>query len=225
MAWLVLTHSPCEFIHDYAHHSRRKPNSATSTILWVFQFLPCHSLQFGGERWIYVCVLYDGSHVWRKVSQRNMDVVRLWHFGHPDSSVSLCRSHADTLRCCQVALNVRPLEHHDSWSLDSANFKPTTIWWSTSSFGIRYWSSPSTKWLPVEGNYMTAEEGTSLTLQIIKDRVEGSKWVFVSEQAMVVTIWSLKLCMLFIYGRLTYVLFPSTWESLLRANGLQSALH
>lgn len=74
-------------------------------------------------------------------------------------------------------------------------------------------------------NYMTAEEGTSLTLQIIKDRVEGSKWVFVSEQAMVVTIWSLKLCMLFIYGRLTYVLFPSTWESLLRANGLQSALH
>ena len=54
-------------------------------------------------------------------------------------------------------------------------------------------------------NYMTPEEEASLTPQTIKDREEGSKWVFVSEQAMVLTIWSLKLCMLFIYGRLTYV--------------------
>ena len=54
-------------------------------------------------------------------------------------------------------------------------------------------------------NYMTPDEEASLTPQTIKDRVEGSKWVFVSEQAMILTIWSLKLCMLFIYGRLTYV--------------------
>ena len=54
-------------------------------------------------------------------------------------------------------------------------------------------------------NYMTAEEEASLTPQTIKDRIEGSKWVFVSEQAMICTIWSLKLCMLFIYSRLTYV--------------------
>lgn len=55
-------------------------------------------------------------------------------------------------------------------------------------------------------NFMTAEEEANLTPTSIKDRIEGSKWVFISEQAMIITIWSLKLCMLFIYGRLTYVI-------------------
>lgn len=52
-------------------------------------------------------------------------------------------------------------------------------------------------------NYMTAEEEAALTPETIRERIKGSKWVVVSEQAMVLTIWSLKLCMLFIYSRLT----------------------
>lgn len=54
-------------------------------------------------------------------------------------------------------------------------------------------------------NFMTPEDEASLTPQTIKERIEGSKWVLVSEQAMIITVWSLKLCMLFIYRRLTYV--------------------
>ena len=52
-------------------------------------------------------------------------------------------------------------------------------------------------------NFMTPEEQAALTPAIIKDRESGSKWVLVSEQAMIITIWSCKLCMLFIYYRLT----------------------
>ena len=52
-------------------------------------------------------------------------------------------------------------------------------------------------------NFMTAEEQAALTPVIIRDRESGSKWVLVSEQAMIITIWSCKLCMLFIYHRLT----------------------
>lgn len=52
-------------------------------------------------------------------------------------------------------------------------------------------------------NLMTPEEEAALTPETIRERIIGSKWVFVSEQAMILTIWSLKLCMLFIYRRLT----------------------
>ena len=55
-------------------------------------------------------------------------------------------------------------------------------------------------------NFMTAEEEAALTPATIRERTKGSKWVVVSEQAMILTIWSFKLCMLFIYSRLTYVL-------------------
>lgn len=55
-------------------------------------------------------------------------------------------------------------------------------------------------------NFMTAEEVAALTADITRERTKGSKWVMVSEQAMILTIWSFKLCMLFIYSRLTYVL-------------------
>lgn len=55
-------------------------------------------------------------------------------------------------------------------------------------------------------NLMTTEEEAALTPETTRERIKGSKWVVVSEQAMVLTIWSLKLCMLFIYSRLTYVL-------------------
>lgn len=54
-------------------------------------------------------------------------------------------------------------------------------------------------------NYMTPEEKASLTPEAVPVRIKGSKWVFVSEHAMVLTVWSLKLCMLCIYSRLTYV--------------------
>lgn len=52
-------------------------------------------------------------------------------------------------------------------------------------------------------NFMTPEEKTALTPETTKERIMGSKWVIVSEQAMILTIWSLKLCMLCIYRRLT----------------------
>jgi hypothetical protein len=58
-------------------------------------------------------------------------------------------------------------------------------------------------------NLMTAEEEAALTPETTRERIKGSKWVVVSEQAMVLTIWSLKLCMLFIYSRLTYVIGTS----------------
>lgn len=57
-------------------------------------------------------------------------------------------------------------------------------------------------------NFMTPEEEASLTPETVKQRIEGSRWVLVSEQGMIITIWSLKLCMLFIYRRLTYVVVP-----------------
>lgn len=52
-------------------------------------------------------------------------------------------------------------------------------------------------------NLMTDEDIAALTLEIHDERVRGSKWVFVSEHAMVLTVWTLKFCMLIIYGRIT----------------------
>lgn len=54
-------------------------------------------------------------------------------------------------------------------------------------------------------NLLPPEEAATLTPKTIQERIKGSKWVFVSEHAMVLTVWSLKLCMVFIYRRLTYV--------------------
>ena len=55
-------------------------------------------------------------------------------------------------------------------------------------------------------NLLTPVEEAKLSPKTVQERIVGSKWVFVSEHAMVLTIWSLKLSMLFIYHRLTYVL-------------------
>lgn len=52
-------------------------------------------------------------------------------------------------------------------------------------------------------NYMTPAEKASLTPESTQERIKGSKWVFVSEHAMIITLWSSKLCMLSIYARLT----------------------
>ncbi|KAL8905282.1 MAG: hypothetical protein Q9171_006731 [Xanthocarpia ochracea] len=51
---------------------------------------------------------------------------------------------------------------------------------------------------------MTPEEEAALTPETIAERVAGSKWVVVLEEAMVLTVWTCKLGMLFIYRRITY---------------------
>ncbi|OJD10402.1 hypothetical protein AJ78_08574 [Emergomyces pasteurianus Ep9510] len=52
-------------------------------------------------------------------------------------------------------------------------------------------------------NLLTKEEVLALTPETKLARISGSKWVYVSEHMMVLTIWSLKFCMLAIYGRIT----------------------
>lgn len=52
-------------------------------------------------------------------------------------------------------------------------------------------------------NLLTEEEIEALTPETIAARVEGSKWVFVSEHAMLLTIWSMKAAMLVLYARIT----------------------
>lgn len=54
-------------------------------------------------------------------------------------------------------------------------------------------------------NLMTDYEKAHLTDKIIAERTRGSKWVFVSEHAFILCVWSLKACMLVIYARITYV--------------------
>lgn len=54
-------------------------------------------------------------------------------------------------------------------------------------------------------NLMTDADIASLTPSIYAERVRGSKWVFVSEHAFILAIWSCKCCMLIIYSRITYV--------------------
>ena len=57
---------------------------------------------------------------------------------------------------------------------------------------------------------MTPEEEAALTPETIAERVVGSKWVLVVEEAMVLTVWTCKLGMLFLYRRITYVNPPPT---------------
>lgn len=52
-------------------------------------------------------------------------------------------------------------------------------------------------------NLMTPEDIATLTPEISTERVKGSKWVFVSEHAMLLTIWSMKAAMLVLYARIT----------------------
>lgn len=52
---------------------------------------------------------------------------------------------------------------------------------------------------------MTPEEEAALTPEIKAERVRGSKWVLVSEQAMIMSVWSCKAVMLILYRTLTYV--------------------
>ena len=54
---------------------------------------------------------------------------------------------------------------------------------------------------------MSEEDIANLTTETHRMRVAGSRWVLVSEQSMVMTIWSCKICMIMIYRRLTYETF------------------
>lgn len=51
-------------------------------------------------------------------------------------------------------------------------------------------------------NLMDEEDIRNLTPEIKAQRVKGSKWVFVSEHAFVMTIWTLKACMIILYRRI-----------------------
>ena len=51
-------------------------------------------------------------------------------------------------------------------------------------------------------NLMTPEEEAALTPAIKASRVRGSKWVFVSEHAELLTIWSMKAAMLVLYAKI-----------------------
>lgn len=52
-------------------------------------------------------------------------------------------------------------------------------------------------------NLLTPEDIDALTPESIESRVVGSKWVFASEHAMLLTIWSMKAAMLALYARIT----------------------
>lgn len=60
-------------------------------------------------------------------------------------------------------------------------------------------------------NLMTAEDKANLTPAISAEREKGSKWVFVSEHAFVLAVWSMKACMLVIYARITEGLRQRKW--------------
>lgn len=51
-------------------------------------------------------------------------------------------------------------------------------------------------------NYMTDTEIAALTPEIWRGRVVESKWVLLSEEVMVLTVWTCKVCMLLLYKRL-----------------------
>ncbi|KAJ0425726.1 hypothetical protein BJY00DRAFT_157536 [Aspergillus carlsbadensis] len=64
-------------------------------------------------------------------------------------------------------------------------------------------------------NLMTDEDKKNLTPAVYAERVKGSKWVFVSEHAFVLAIWSMKACMLIIYSRITEGLRQRKWVNYL----------
>jgi hypothetical protein len=51
-------------------------------------------------------------------------------------------------------------------------------------------------------NLMTSEEEAALTPEIKAGRIRGSKWVFVTEHAELLTIWSMKAAMLVLYAKI-----------------------
>ncbi|OJJ45575.1 hypothetical protein ASPZODRAFT_17024 [Penicilliopsis zonata CBS 506.65] len=60
-------------------------------------------------------------------------------------------------------------------------------------------------------NLMDEAAIEALTPAIKKERIRGSKWVFVSEHSFILSIWAMKGCMLVIYARLTEGLHQRRW--------------
>lgn len=58
---------------------------------------------------------------------------------------------------------------------------------------------------------MTDEDVAALTPESFAERTAGSKWVFVSEHSMILTIWSCKVCMLVLYASITEGLKQRKW--------------
>jgi hypothetical protein len=57
------------------------------------------------------------------------------------------------------------------------------------------------------------DDTVDLTPENIQQRILGSKLVIVVEQMQILTIWTVKACLLFMFGRLTLVLLISTNHS------------
>ncbi|PLB37418.1 uncharacterized protein BDW47DRAFT_37863 [Aspergillus candidus] len=64
-------------------------------------------------------------------------------------------------------------------------------------------------------NLMEDEDIENLTPAIHAERESGSKWVFVSEHAFILAVWSMKACMLVIYARITNGLQQRRWVNYL----------
>ncbi|KAE8351262.1 hypothetical protein BDV28DRAFT_158888 [Aspergillus coremiiformis] len=64
-------------------------------------------------------------------------------------------------------------------------------------------------------NLMSDEDIKNLTPAVKAARVTGSKWVFVSEHSFVLSVWTMKACMLVIYARITEGLRQRKWVTYL----------
>lgn len=62
-------------------------------------------------------------------------------------------------------------------------------------------------------NLINPADKNELTPENIKERVLGSKMVLVVEQMQIITIWTMKYCLLLMYNRLTYVALHHFRES------------
>ncbi|TKA27919.1 hypothetical protein B0A50_03984 [Salinomyces thailandicus] len=62
-------------------------------------------------------------------------------------------------------------------------------------------------------NFMTSKEEAALTPETKAERIRGSKWVLVSEQAMVMSVWSCKAIMLIAYRTITHATPDSPSQS------------
>lgn len=52
-------------------------------------------------------------------------------------------------------------------------------------------------------NLINPADHVVLTVENVKKRVLGSKWVVTVEQMQILTIWTMKACLLIMYNRIT----------------------
>lgn len=56
-----------------------------------------------------------------------------------------------------------------------------------------------------DSNLIDPNDKSELTKASIDERVFGSKMVLVVEEMQLITIWTMKICLLLMYNRLTFV--------------------